>query len=171
MWYGIRTKPGQEEVVRRLIGGSVSQEGLEDCRMLYCIRKKRYLGAWHEERERFLPGYLFMVADKLPECIDGIFPVGDEEEKFLMKLTGGKDEIGMSYGVIRDGILEIRSGGLVGMEARIRKIDRHKRKGAVALKLHGVETVVELGLEITEKTHSAETISRRKGACLRGDVP
>lgn len=197
MWYGIRTEPGREEAVRRLIGRSMSPAGSDDCRILYCIRKKRYRGAWHEERERFLPGYLFLVteemrpeteeSDVMPEgrgisteqpafkeaarCIDGIFPVGYEEEQFLVRLTGGKEEIGMSYGVIRNGTLEIRSGGLVGMESRVRKIDRHKRKGAVTMKLHGVETTAELGLEITEKTGSPPKPSRREGLCLSGDDP
>lgn len=197
MWYGIRTEPGREEAVRRLIGRSMSLAGSDDCRILYCIRKKRYRGTWHEEREKFLPGYLFLVteemlpeteeADVMPEgrrispeqpafkeaarCIDGIFPVGYEEEQFLVRLTGGKDEIGMSYGVIRDGTLEIRSGGLVGMEARVRKIDRHKRKGSVTVKLHGVETTAELGLEITEKTCSPQKASSWEEVCLNGDDP
>ena len=104
-------------------------------------------------------------------CIDGIFPVGYEEEQFLVRLTGGKEEIGMSYGVIRNGTLEIRSGGLVGMESRVRKIDRHKRKGSVTMKLHGVETTAELGLEITEKTCSPQNASRRAGVSLMGDDP
>ena len=67
-------------------------------------------------------------------------------------MTGGRDEIGMSYGVIEKGILKIRSGVLTGMESQIKKIDRHKRKGFISMRLDGREKLVGVGLEITEKS-------------------
>lgn len=81
-----------------------------------------------------------------------IFPMKKEEETLLTRLTDGKDEIGMSYGIIQDGVLKIFSGVLAGMESRVRKIDRHKRKAAIVLKINGEERTAELGLEITAKT-------------------
>ena len=175
MWYAIRTGKGQEELAKAQAGilrpGAVSGRFRE----LYCVRKKRYLGEWHEERERFLPGYLFLITEGGSqggglEILDGmpgdrevknalnglggviLCPVGQEEEEFLRKLTGGKEEIGMSYGVIRDGVLMISRGALTGMESRVRKIDRHKRKGYISMRLGGEEELAEIGLEITEKT-------------------
>ena len=79
-------------------------------------------------------------------------PIGPEEEELLTRLTGGRDEIGMSYGVIEKGILKIRSGVLTGMESQIKKIDRHKRKGFISMRLDGREKLVGVGLEITEKS-------------------
>lgn len=81
-----------------------------------------------------------------------ICPVKREEEDVLERLTGGKNEIGMSYGVIQDGVLHICGGVLEGLEPRVRKIDRHKRKGSIAISLDGRETMADIGLEITEKT-------------------
>ena len=79
---------------------------------------------------------------------------------------GGKEEIGMSYGVIRDGVLKISRGALVGMESRVRKIDRHKRKGYISMSLDGKEEVAEIGLEITEKT-----CGEQPGLSLSGEMP
>lgn len=72
--------------------------------------------------------------------------------KLLVKLTDGKDEIGMSYGVIEKGVLKVNSGVLRGMESRIKKIDRHKRKGFISMRLDDQERLVGVGLEITEKS-------------------
>ena len=137
--------------------------------MLYCISKKRYLWEWHEERERFLPGYLFLVTNdagaasrplkEITELIrllgDGreACPMGKEEEELLEKLAGDRDEIGMSYGVIENGILKIKEGVLAGLEPAVKRIDRHKRKGYISLSLpDGGERLVGVGLEITEKS-------------------
>lgn len=189
MWYAIRTGKGQEELAKAQAGilrpGAVPGRFRE----LYCVRKKRYLGQWHEERDRFLPGYLFFITegssqgggretpDGMPgfgeerDALDGLGggtlrPVSQEEEEFLRKLMGGKEEIGMSYGVIRDGVLKISRGALVGMESRVRKIDRHKRKGYISMSLDGKEEVAEIGLEITEKT-----CGEQPGLSLSGEMP
>ena len=185
MWYVIRTQRGYEEAVRQQVKKMLPKEISDGCMELYCVRKKRYLGKWHDEIERFLPGYLFLVIDnsrdkgikleidrkmtknhQANECIAGcriselldtfgckdkFGPVRSDEEEFLKKLTSGREEIGMSYGVIRDGILEISEGALVGMESRVRRIDRHKRMGYLAMEIHGEEIMAQIGLEITEK--------------------
>ena len=72
----------------------------------------------------------------------------------------------MSYGVSRDGVLKISRGALVGMESRVRKIDRHKRKGYISMSLDGKEEVAEIGLEITEKT-----CGEQPGLSLSGEMP
>ena len=137
--------------------------------MLYCISKKRYLGEWHEEREQFLPGYVFLITDDFGEASQ-LFqeiaefirllgygkeacPIGKEEEKLLERLAGGWDEIGMSYGVIENGTLNIKEGVLARLESAVKKIDRHKRKGYISLSLPGgEEKLVCVGQKITEKS-------------------
>lgn len=169
MWYAVRTMEGEEEAVKRRVGEMAPQESGWECRVLYCIHKKRYLGEWHEERERLLPGYLFFVADG-PEPVSRALgritgyaglggggmeacPVDREEEELLERLAGGTEEIGMSYGVIRDGVLKVKEGALVGLEGAVRKIDRHKRKGYINLSFPGMEKkLVGIGLEVTEKS-------------------
>lgn len=80
-------------------------------------------------------------------------PVGKEEEKLLERLAGGWDEIGMSYGVIENGTLNIKEGVLARLESAVKKIDRHKRKGYISLSLPGgEEKLVCVGQKITEKS-------------------
>ena len=168
MWYVIQTKTGQEEPMRQRVEKMLPDHSYEDCKILYYVKKKKYLGQWHEEKERLLPGYMFLVTDD-PKPVSEVLgrmtefsrllgtgssfcPVRPEEEELLRKLTDGKDEIGMSYGVIEKGVLKVRSGVLRGMESRIKKIDRHKRKGFLSMRLDDQEKLVGVGLEITEKT-------------------
>ena len=54
--------------------------------------------------------------------------------------------------MIEKGILKVRSGVLTGMESRIKKIDRHKRKGFLSMRIDNQEKLVGVGLEITEKS-------------------
>jgi len=168
VWYAIRTGIGQEEQVRQQVKKRMPKGAHGDCRILYCVKKKKYLGQWHDKRECFLPGYLFLITEDLepvwketgqkPETASilgwgGICsPVRNEDAETLMKLTRGKDEIGMSYGVIRSGTLEIYEGVLRGMEASVKRIDRHKRKGYIGMRIGDEEELAEIGLEITEKT-------------------
>lgn len=169
MWYVIQTGMGSEEAVKEKTKKMLPDGSYKDCKVLYCISKKRYLGQWHEERERFLPGYIFLVTEdsetasmamkgiaeftKLLGYGKEVCPIGKEEEELLAKLVGDRDEIGMSYGVIENGALKIKTGVLAGLEPAVRKIDRHKRKGYIRLALpNGEEKLVGIGLEITEKS-------------------
>ncbi|MCI9632867.1 MAG: antiterminator LoaP [Ruminococcus sp.] len=167
MWYVIQTKIGQEESMRERVEKMLPDNSYEDCKILYYVKKKKYLGEWHEERERLLPGYMFLITDDpqpVSEALeriteftrllggDSFCPIRSEEEELLIRLTNGKDEIGMSYGVIEKGNLKVRSGVLAGMESQIKKIDRHKRKGFISMRLDGREKLVGIGLEITEKS-------------------
>ena len=200
MWYVIRTEPGQEESVRRQVRGRLTGRYSDDCKVLYRACKKRYLGAWHQETEMFLPGYVFLVAEdedsgsgwmssdeKSDERSEneGAFgndrglkgremrPVEKTESEFLKRITGGKDEIGMSYGVIRDGVLKISQGAMTGMEERVTKIDRHKRKGYIRVRLGDEVRMAEIGLEITEKTDSTGDLpgSEPEKSWVKDDLP
>lgn len=168
MWYVIQTKTGQEEPMRQRVEKMLPDDSYEACKILYYVKKKKYLGEWHEEKERLLPGYMFLVTQD-PEPVSealgrmaeftrllgtgsSFCPIQPEEEELLIRLTNGKEEIGMSYGVIEKGILKVSSGVLTGMESRIKKIDRHKRKGFLSMRLDGREKLVGVGLEITEKS-------------------
>ena len=57
MWYVIQTLSGQEEKVRQLAEKYLNPEDYSEIKILNKIVKKRYLGAWHEVKQRLLPGY------------------------------------------------------------------------------------------------------------------
>ena len=169
MWYVIQTLAGEEEVVKQMTERYLPKDSYEECKILYYIRKKRYEGEWHEERARLLPGYLFLVADspwpawralkrvtKFSRLVKNneeneIYPISSEEENFLKRLAGDNDEIEISYGMIEGDAVRIISGGLMGMEAVIQKIDRHKRVAYIEMRVFGETKLVQVGLEILTK--------------------
>ena len=85
------------------------------------------------------------------EGTDMLWRIQPEEEKFLRELCGQDHHLEMSEGYIRDGITHVIRGPLVGMERRIRKIDRHKRIASIVIPTGGTERAVPAGLEITAK--------------------
>ena len=57
----------------------------------------------------------------------------------------------MSEGIIEGDQIIVTRGPLCGKEGLIQKIDRHKRKAWLEMKMFGREQRVEVGLEIVEK--------------------
>lgn len=116
-------------------------------------RMKRYEGSWHSLHSPLFPGKFFLESetDCVPREQEAV-PVDEETEAFLRMLGGTEHYIPMSRGIIRDGVTIVTEGPLVGNEARIRKIDRHRRLA----KIEGPSELWEnegfwTGLEITSK--------------------
>ncbi|MCC8168312.1 MAG: antiterminator LoaP [Clostridiales bacterium] len=120
-----------------------------------------------ESTEDPFPGYVFLVSDdeeKLYRYLKGIprftrmlgtgnevVPLNEREVVYL-KQFGGKEHIAqMSEGIIEGDRVKVLMGPLKGMEAFIKKIDRHKRKAYLELELFGRTQSVEMGLEIAVK--------------------
>lgn len=55
-------------------------------------------------------------------------PLSDDAASWYASVTDGQHVIRNSTAVIVDGVLHVQSGPLVGMESRITKIDRHRRR-------------------------------------------
>ena len=128
-----------------------------------CMR--RYGGAWHREKRRLFPSYVFLDSENEELLLEEfrkstvtagrkkcMFSIGREEEEFLKKLCGESHHLNMSRGVIRKGSTQIMEGPLKGMESRIRRIDRHKRLARVEIMMRRGCHTFPAGLEITEKT-------------------
>ena len=64
---------------------------------------------------------------------------------------GEKEEVEMSRGVIEGDKIRVISGPLVGQEAHIKRIDRHKRKALIETELLGRGVEVTVGLEVIDK--------------------
>ena len=99
---------------------------------------------WRPERRLLFPGYLFFVTDNIEALAAGLTNVpnrvrilGDEENLFMALSDAERDwflafidqdrVVRMSEGVIENDQVRITKGPLMGKEARIRKVDRHKR--------------------------------------------
>lgn len=167
MWYVIQVHTGKEQETVLQCQKLVSPAVLGKSFLPYYKAMKRYQGEWHMETRILFPGYVFLVTDQ-PERLflelkkvpgltkllgtgEEIVPLTLEEITYLQRIGRQDQIVEMSTGVIDNGELQVLEGPLAGMEKSVKKIDRHKRKAWVEMKLFGkvVETVV--GLEIVEK--------------------
>lgn len=123
---------------------------------------------WRPERRLLFPGYLFFVTDNIEALAAGLANVpnrvrilGDEENSFMALSDAERDwflafidqdrVVRMSEGVIENDQVRITKGPLMGKEARIRKVDRHKRCAFVEVDMFGRKTTARVGLEIVRK--------------------
>lgn len=167
MWCALKCRQGKAEEVMTSYRRNISEEILRDIFVFTYDRMRRYEGSWHLERHPMFPNYVFLetedpkslyrelkahceIAQMLDEKIQPSI-IQPEEERFLRALCGKEHHLEMSEGYIRDGMTHVIRGPLMGMERRIRRIDRHKRIASVAVPDGNQGRLVTVGLEITAK--------------------
>ena len=100
---------------------------------------------------------------------DKLFALTPEDVTCLSFFMGKTGVFPMSQGIIVDGRLTILSGPLVGEEDKIIKVDRHKRRAWLQIKLFGKPYTVVVGLEIPQKTAQEENSSSNTSLKPRTD--
>ena len=136
---------------------------------MICPKKamlKKYRGEWKKVDGILFPGYVFIKCEdgerlkaalyqvpKLTKLLgaDGIGRLTDEEEIWLGKLIGLGDTAEVSVGFIEGDKLIVTEGPLVGQEAFVKRIARHKRIAVVEAEMFGRMTEMTLGLEVVRK--------------------
>jgi transcriptional antiterminator NusG len=131
-------------------------------------------GTVKKEQQLMFPGYLFVetaipagefqerVAEFVQKSkhvikllLDGDSEQGsvmDEEREAIQSLWAGEEKgIAASKGVIEGDRVMITEGALVGMEAVIRKIDRHKLRAEIEVEFLGQTNRIVVGLEVVGK--------------------
>lgn len=167
-WYVGQVLAGKEAATlsqcRKLVDGSVLHESFVP---EYETMWKTSAG-WRPERRLLFPGYLFFVTDNVESLAAGLAKVpnrvrilGDEENSFMVLSDAERDwflafidqdrVVRMSEGIIENDEVKITKGPLMGKEARIKKIDRHKRTAFVEVTMFGRKTTAKVGLEIVRK--------------------
>jgi transcriptional antiterminator NusG len=137
----------------------------------------RSRGVVHKIHKPLFPGYIFiqtgitpdLIADRLAaalrniegnEHIYSILHYGDdkrdvavrEEERLHWERLFDEDFcITGSIGFIVGDTIRITSGALMGLESRIKKINRHKREAVVEMRIMGAVREVTVMLEVVEK--------------------
>lgn len=175
MWCILKCRPGRSEEIMASCRQTIPADILQDIFTFTCDRMKRYQGSWHTEKTSMFPDYVFLETGNiraLSECLEPyreftcvledaagchgmLRRVSPEEENLLRRLGGSDHHLGISRGYIRDGITHVTQGPLVGMERRIRRIDRHKRIAWVGYPEDGSGrsgAPFTAGLEITSKS-------------------
>lgn len=168
MWYVMQVRTGTEENIRLQCSRKIPREVLERCFIPYYEEKKKIRGEWTIQKKVLFPGYIFAVTENMEKLCESlhsvigltkligtgkeIVPLTEEEKCFLQEMGGEEQIVKMSEGIIENSRTRILSGPLKGREGMIKKIDRHKRKAWMEVRMFGRMQTVEVGLEIAAKS-------------------
>ncbi len=119
-WYLVHTPHGKEretcEKVRRIIPHELMQDAFVMQKEFWFKRD----GAWSLQTKPMYKEYFFVATHDAASL--------DEAFERLAAASPADDGVARnSVARIEDGVLHIEQGPLVGQEARVKKIDRHKR--------------------------------------------
>lgn len=167
MWYVVQVRTGTEESIKIQCERTVPDSILERCFIPYYEERRRRRGSWTTIKRILFPGYVFVTTEDIEELYqqlkhvlgltkilgsgEVIVPLSDDEVNLMKRLGGEEQLVGMSEGIIEGGQVRIYDGPLQGMEGHVKKIDRHKRKAWLEIKMFGRMQMVQAGLEIVEK--------------------
>ena len=173
-WVILFVRTGSEEPLARML-----KENLNTDEYLPFLPVKetprRNKGVIYKERKLLFPGYVFiqtdiemdLIADKLEpilrsmQDIYSILHYGDnkkdvtvreKERLYWVHLFDSDFCVTGSVGFIEGDTIRVTSGALVGMESRIKRINRHKREAVLEMEMMGAMREVKLMLEVIEKT-------------------
>ena len=168
MWYVVQVVGGRERRVLHLVEQLVDDDVLQECFIPQYEIMKKTKGEWKRRSEILLPGYLFLITDKVDQAADELrkvpaftkllgndnafIPLNADEIAFIDSFTT-KDHrvVEMSEGVIEGDEISITKGPLVHQTALVKKIDRHKRLAYVETTMFGRKLNLKVGLEIVRK--------------------
>lgn len=167
--YVLQVPGGREraacELLQRLMGDMVGE-----CFVPLYESMRREQGTWRREVRRLFPGYVFVstpniegIAQRLGELPFFVRVVGGHDEQYvsltreevawLLALTNAETHmVEFSEGVIEGDEVKVTKGPLKGQEAKIVKVDRHKRLAWLEMHMFGRTKVVKVGLEIVSKS-------------------
>lgn len=167
--YAIQVASGQEAKVEELIQRFVDESMVGEIFVPRFETMRRWKGEWHKRVERLSPGYLFVEtydAEKLALQLrrvpaftkllgnnEAFIPLNDEEVAWLNAFTGNdRRVVEMSEGIVEGSKVIVLRGPLMGHEAEIKRIDRHRRMAELEIRMLGRVKTIRLGLEIVSKS-------------------
>ena len=167
MWYVMQIRTGTEESIKIQCERTVPDSILERCFIPYYEERRRRQGGWTTIKRILFPGYVFVITEDVEELYQQlkhvlgltkilgsgrvIVPLSDDEVNFMERLGGEDHLVRLSEGIIEGGQVKIYEGPLQGMEGLVKRIDRHKRKAWLEIRMFGKMQMVQVGLEIVEK--------------------
>lgn len=167
MWYVVQVLGGQEKATLELVERFVADDAYGEVFIPQREVMRHRSGEWVKTLEILFPGYLFVVTrdpgrlfgqlaavpafTRLLGSDEAFVPLSDEEMRIIRAFMGDDHVVEMSEGVIEGDEVRILRGPLRDCDARIVKVDRHKRAAYVMLRILGRDTTVKLGLEILRK--------------------
>ncbi len=160
IWYTVYCPDKKETELLLLCRQHFTKNAMENVFLLTCDQMRRYEGAWHMEQRPLFAGHVFLESENTEQLLaeqkgfgtpgTRLFSILPQEERFLRLLCGEDHHLGFSRGYIREGRTYVVEGPLRGMEAWIRKIDRHKRLARVKVPEMEILGVKETARECRE---------------------
>lgn len=168
-WYLIQVPEGRERTTAERLLSIVSHATLEDA---FCPSKELWMkreGVWFVTRKLMYPSFVFAATrdvralgkelDRLsfPAELVGArehacFPLADDARLWFEHVMDPTHVIRSSTGSIVNGVLHVTSGPLVGQEAALVRVDRHKRYALVHVGDAAVGFTASLPLDIPTKS-------------------
>lgn len=196
-WYAIYVKNGKEEAVKTSIYQQICNDEIECCIPKRIVPEKRN-GEIVEVIKLMFPGYVFFHVKmnatiyykikSIPYILkilnyrnkkDSISnsetnevdfkSIPDEEMLTILKLINQNDLIEFSKIMVLNTRVCVISGPLRGLEGIVKKIDKHKRRAKISLKILGRENLIDLGVDIIMVTsrENNKTLNLSEGSYLR----
>lgn len=168
-WYVIKVRIGDEEKIAKVLKSEGLNAFIPKMKLMYRKQGESVL-----KKKIMFPGYLFIecelsqielglflsqIHEKIPRFLkllkvdkEGTSALYPDEIVYLKSLLNDKLVMDHSIGIIEGDRTVITEGPLKGLENRIIKIDRHKRRAIIEVMLCNVLTQVKVSLEIISKT-------------------
>ena len=168
-WYPVRVPEGREAASAQRLRKLVPAGALDDA---FAVSRERWFkrsGAWTVQEVPLYRGYVFAASrdaaalgrelDRLGMRSDArqeggrMVPLADDVRAWICASMDASGVLRASEGVIEGGVLHVTAGPLAGQEARVAKVDRHRRTCDVRVGREGGRDVVErLALNVPEKS-------------------
>lgn len=166
--YAIQVGSGQEAKVEELIRCFIDESVIGEIFVPRFEVMRRWKGEWHKRTE-VSPGYLYVETSdveklslqlrrvpaftKLLGNNEVFIPLNNDEVAWLNAFTGNdRRVIEMSEGIVEGSKVVVLRGPLMGHEAEIKRIDRHRRTAELEIHMLGRVKTIRLGLEIVSKS-------------------
>lgn len=184
-WYVVQVATGKEERLCELIERVAPEGALEECFSPRYETQKKVRGAWLPAQLPLFPGYVIAVSDQIerlesalrhvPEftrilSMGGRFvPLHEEDQAWIGAFTKKGDRtVPMSMGVMEGDRVVVLSGPLVGREALIRGVNRHKSIATLEFEICGRRVLTKVGLGIVRRRKDDEDVGSRAAIGRRG---
>ncbi len=165
-WYALFVKTGEENLVKQRL--DYRFKGDPAVMIPKRIIKERKGGKWYQRIRNLFPGYIFirgnmnsevyrklwqvpglyklLCTDREPVCIP------DNEIEVFRHLFGDDDTIAESDILMEGEQITVISGPLTALQGKILKVDKRKDRARVLINFLGEERVINLAVNIIEKT-------------------
>lgn len=168
-WYVVQVQTGRERAMCELIERVAPKGLVRECFTPRYQTQKKFQGEWLEVERLLLPGYVIVDTAK-PELLmqtlrripdftrlltmgETFAPLEERDVEWIGTFTQkGRRTIPMSMGVMEGDRVVVTEGPLVGREALIKRVNRHRSLAILELQICGRTVTIKVGLGIVGKS-------------------